>query len=286
MSPHVSPLLTNRSPGQSPIGGLNSRGAKVIVQGSMDRAGSILRVVSYNVHCGIDAYGEFRPGGIAALLSEVDADVVALQDVFTYASSLKRKQGAEDPFNLVHYLSGRTGLGHCQFLGAEEGASFQPGVGLISRYPLSAKQELTFPQWFGRPAQRALACVVEHPTRRFWVISVEMQCDPTQLEQMSQVRQLQEFLATLQDIEEIDAVVCGGFNALPCSKPVQTMNREMDNLWLWGSRQATFPSNWPILMLDYVFLYRSRSLVCESTTVKSSVASTHLPVTVHFSYSH
>jgi endonuclease/exonuclease/phosphatase family metal-dependent hydrolase len=58
-----------------------------------------LTVASYNIHLAIGNDGQFDPARIAAVLEEIDADVVALQEV----------QLGPEPFDVLAFLHERTG---------------------------------------------------------------------------------------------------------------------------------------------------------------------------------
>lgn len=283
----TSPSLSSiRGPVFSPAS--VHRGNMLVPQTGVQRKPGSLCVVSYDVHSGVNALGQFAPVEVSAVLNEIDADVIGMQDVFVATSS----RGEGTGFDLLQFTSERTGLGYRQFLGDasprkdEAGRlAIDCGVGVLSKYPLSTVRTFDFTKWAGRPQRRALACIVEHPDLRMWVVTLHMQNDVTSLEQLSQARELLGFIESLQDLEDLDTVVCGGFNTVPCSLAVSCLNRTMDNLWLYGVGQGTYPSYWPVLLVDYIFMYHGRELNCETMTVKSSMASMHLPVLAYFSYS-
>jgi endonuclease/exonuclease/phosphatase family metal-dependent hydrolase len=267
---------------------------------TLERRGRSFCAATYNINCGINAQGRFAPSEASAVINDIAPDVVALQDVFV----------TEGGFDLLGHMSDATNMPHWQFLGGsaeDRGAAggdmaisssssssgktppqkqdkLNVGIGILSKYPISSVHTFEFSKWMGRPQRRALAVIVEHPAVRVWIVTLQMQHDITSLEQLYQARELVDWVETLQDVDDLDTLVCGGFNTIPCSKPIQTLNRAMDNLWLWGLRQGTYPSYWPVLMVDYIFLHRSRRLNCEMTTVKSTTASLHLPVISHFTF--
>ena len=59
-----------------------------------------IRIASYNTHGGIGRDGHFVPKRIADVLKELDADVIALQEVENRATG----------FDMLEYLEGRDGL--------------------------------------------------------------------------------------------------------------------------------------------------------------------------------
>jgi endonuclease/exonuclease/phosphatase family metal-dependent hydrolase len=60
-----------------------------------------LTLVTYNIHACIGTDGRFEPARIASVLREMDADVVALQEV---------DHRHIDGYDLLDYLAAKTGL--------------------------------------------------------------------------------------------------------------------------------------------------------------------------------
>ena len=60
-----------------------------------------ITVCTYNIHAGIGADGHFAPQRIVKVLQEIDADVVALQEV---------EHHTVDGYDLLDYLAVTTGM--------------------------------------------------------------------------------------------------------------------------------------------------------------------------------
>ena len=90
-----------------------------------------LRIVTYNVHrCrGID--NRERPGRIVDVLREVDADVVALQEVLSISGATREKDQAQ-------FIAEELGLNHVAGENRKlKGGSY--GNVVLSRFPKKAK---------------------------------------------------------------------------------------------------------------------------------------------------
>jgi endonuclease/exonuclease/phosphatase family metal-dependent hydrolase len=71
-------------------------------------AGSMLTVASYNIHRGEGLDGRVDVGRIAAVLAEIDADLVGLQEVFTpQAEELARRLGVNLAMGVTRMCLGR-----------------------------------------------------------------------------------------------------------------------------------------------------------------------------------
>jgi endonuclease/exonuclease/phosphatase (EEP) superfamily protein YafD len=108
----------------------------------------------------------------------------------------------------------------------------------------------------------------------------------------------EERLMNVKEIQEISnhyapipAIVCGDFNALPCSQTVESMKQNFVDTWeLVGQGDGmTFPSESPVRRIDYVFAARiadhpSSVLQPLSAHTIGSLASDHLPLVVDFGF--
>src|SRR5687768_8730299 len=104
-----------------------------------------LRVVSYNIHCGIGWDGRFNERRILEVLKEIEPDVVALQEVESRASGIDMLAwlGAEGGF---HAIAGTTLL-H---------ADGHYGNGLLTRCPVTCTRLLDL-SWRGREPRGAIS---------------------------------------------------------------------------------------------------------------------------------
>src|ERR1051325_6271537 len=90
-----------------------------------------IRIASYNTHGGVGRDGHFVPKRIAGVLNEIDADVIALQEVENRATG----------FDMLDYLAKETGF---QAIAGptllRNGADY--GNGLLTRFKILSKRRL------------------------------------------------------------------------------------------------------------------------------------------------
>jgi endonuclease/exonuclease/phosphatase family metal-dependent hydrolase len=225
-----------------------------------------IKLATYNIHACIGTDGCFDPDRIVKVLLQMDADVVALQEV---------EHHRVGNLDLLEYLAAQTGLK------AIAGPTLlrdsrHYGNALLTRLPvISLKQiDLSMP---GREARGALDVIFDFDGQRLQVIATHLGLNPH--ERRRQVRQLLSILA-----------------ASPAD--VSVLMGDLNEWFLWGRilrwlrshfsetpHIATFPSAWPILALDRIW-GNPRGVLDKIASHRSPlarVASDHLPLTVQLS---
>jgi endonuclease/exonuclease/phosphatase family metal-dependent hydrolase len=228
----------------------------------------MLTIASYNIHRCIGTDAIYRPGRIVDVIREMDADIVALQEVDAH---LMHKEGHQ-----LDYIAQATGY-HSVIGGTmlSEGAEY--GNAILSRVPIlsSTKHEITVAPWEPRGL---LAVDVEIHGQR-----VKMGCTHLGLrygERRRQVRAILEAFVSDNDPELI-TVLAGDFNDwLPGIGPTRSLERHFHHTP--GIR--TYPSWMPLLALDRIFVGRPRVLLRTEVfgTPLARRASDHLPVKAYF----
>jgi len=221
---------------------------------------SVIRIASYNIHECIGRDGRVDPHRIAAVLVELDADVIALQE-------LRSPDGA---VRTLEFLAERTGMFAVEGpTMLKAGASY--GNALLSRTePLDARGiDLSVP---GREPRGALDVRLPVAGRCLRVVATHLGLRPA--ERRSQVRRLLDHLAA----DRSEALVLMG---------------DLNEWFLWGRplrwlhavfretpSPATFPAGRPLFALDRLWV-RPRALLGTLSVHRSAaarVASDHLPL--------
>ena len=222
-----------------------------------------LTIATYNIHGAVGTDRHFAPNRVAAVLREVSADIIALQEV--------PLGGAGMP-NVLKILQKATGFV------AVEGYTFSVsgrryGNAILSRYPILAtrKIDISFGSREPRSALDADISCHGHPLR---VIATHLGLRPA--ERHDQIRKLLQVF----DTDQMPVILMGDVNEwFIWGKSLR---------WLVSHFQAvpapaTFPSRCPVFALDRIWIKPRHRLVHVEVhaTPLARVASDHLPLIAH-----
>lgn len=224
---------------------------------------SEITVATYNVHRWIGRSGRRRPdpGQTEFVLSELGADIIALQEVLR----------PEEDEGVLEELADRLGL-HVAFAVARRHKKGELGNAILSRWPIQSASTLDISH--SRIERRsAVAARFSGPMGRFAVIA-------THLSLVDRTRKLQ--VRSLMGHPELavngPAILMGDMNAWRNCKATRALDDELhkhDNL-KWP---ASFPASKPMLALDRIYARGAHVLkVWSHDTETSRIASDHLPV--------
>jgi endonuclease/exonuclease/phosphatase family metal-dependent hydrolase len=221
-------------------------------------------VASYNVHRCVGRDGRHDPGRVAKVIEELQADVIALQEV-DYRYHIRR--GVDQ----LRFLAEATGLESVWGPVLYGPRSGEYGNGLLTRHEVLAVRgiDLSVPRHQRRGALDVDLSV--HGTR-VRVVAAHLGLGLN--ERQTQVRRL---LQALHDHDGAPLVLLGDFNEWrPPSRPLRRLHRHFGRTP--GLR--SFPSNFPLFALDRIWVQPRAALV--AIEVHSSHwarrASDHLPV--------
>jgi endonuclease/exonuclease/phosphatase family metal-dependent hydrolase len=219
-----------------------------------------LKLASYNVHRAIGTDRRCSRERILAVLREIDADVIALQEVEAHDSGADMLAwlASETGFNAV---AGTTLLRHDGHF----------GNALLTRCPIG-KTQLCDLSWRAREPRGAIAADLDFQGRHLHVVATHLGLRPA--ERREQVQQL---LKLFGERAGDNAVLVGDLNEwFLWGRPLRRLHRYFKAT----PSPATFPSRLPVFALDRVWTHpRSmlRGLAVHSTPL-SRVASDHLPL--------
>lgn len=220
-----------------------------------------MRIATYNIHRAIGSDGVEDPVRIAAVLRELNADIVALQEV-GYASGI--------PGNVLD------NLGESIQARVIEGVTFQDerghyGNAVLSRLPID-RVLLHDISVVGREPRNAIELSLSVDSFNVLIIATHLGLRPG--ERRHQVEQLTRLLAaSTADIH----VLLGDLNEwFLWGRPLRRLRRVFGR----SPAPATFPASWPWLALDRLWV-RPLSVIDSlrahgSATAKQ--ASDHLPL--------
>lgn len=220
-----------------------------------------MRVASYNIHRGIGRDGRYEPGRILRVLQEMEADIVALQEVDLLGP---------DRDQILPWLAEKTKM--TPVAGpVRSRAEGHYGNALLTKFPVEQVRKCDLS--IGRHEPRgALDVDMNWHGRSIHVVNTHLGLWPR--ERPLQAKKLLELLAV--DRREL-TILMGDLNEWHVwGKSLRVLRG------VFGRPPAptTFPAGWPILSLDRIWVAPSQALVAihAHRSAQSMAASDHLPV--------
>ncbi|GGC15074.1 hypothetical protein GCM10007205_24990 [Oxalicibacterium flavum] len=222
-----------------------------------------LAVATYNIHSAIGTDGRFDPQRIAGVLQEMNADVIALQEV---------PLGDSRRENVLAILQQATGY-HAVEGPTEEHDHRRYGNAVLSRYPILCTRTIDL-SFGSREPRGALDADLDCPGHPLRVIATHLGLRPA--ERRDQIRRLLQAF----DTDTMPVILMGDVNEwFVWGRPLR---------WLISHFEAvpavkTFPSRWPLFALDRIWISPRRRLlrIQVHATPLARVASDHLPLIAH-----
>jgi endonuclease/exonuclease/phosphatase family metal-dependent hydrolase len=223
----------------------------------------LFRIATYNVHSCVGPDGVHDPARIAGVISELDADVVALQE-FSYPSDIALE--TRTPVVLTELDTYQCALGptrrnptHCF------------GNVILTRHHLREIHRVDL-SVLNREPRGALAATIDVDGTELHVLAAHLGLRLS--ERRFQVRQIADYL---ESVRGTFVVVLGDFNDwLPGRSVVHTLDQRLGR----APRVRSFPVKCPVLSLDRVWV-QPRSAMHRLFVHRSEaarLASDHYPV--------
>ena len=227
------------------------------------RLGRRLDVASYNVHrwAGVRGGRAFDPSRAFAVIDELDADVLALQEVL-------RPTDKEDPLREV---AERLGY-HLAFVVTRLHKRGELGNAVLSRWPLAGA--LAIDLTFGRLERRAALAVTVRGGDR----TVQVAATHLALVDRTRARQVDALLGHPQ-LSDGPVVLLGDMNAWRRTRASKALDDHFQTRHDNANWPASYPSVRPVLALDRLY---ARGAKVETVAAHASDAarrgSDHLPI--------
>ena len=219
-----------------------------------------LRLASYNIHLGIGRDGEFDPARIAHVIDEIDADVIALQEISMGAGR----------FDMLGYLADRCDMNPIA------GPTLVSSAGEYGNAMLTRLHVAQVHRWdlsIGRHEPRGAIDALLHPDHGcLRVLATHLGLRPG--ERRKQIRLL---LEIIRKDNRFPTVLLGDVNEwFLWGRPLRWMHRYFQST----PAPATFPSGHPLFALDCIWVEPRRALksVAVHASAVSRIASDHLPI--------
>jgi len=220
--------------------------------------------LTWNLHGFIGQDGQFDPERIRRNLVALDPDIAAFQEVV----------GADHGVDGFGFL--RSALPDRQVVAAnvERPIAGEYGQMLLSRFPIVRQLKVDL-SVAGREPRRAIEVRLDLPGGPLRVI-----CTHLGLAGPERRFQIGELCGLVAADPEVDTLLLGDINDW---RPGGFAERRLAPLLGQGTRLRTFPSSWPLLPLDRIWL-RSEHLSMRARTVREAGrASDHLPLLAEIS---
>lgn len=227
--------------------------------------GATLRVLAYNIKHGEGMDGAVDLERAAAVISALDPDVVALQEVDSAVERTNRLDQAT-------VLAEVTGM-HSAFGGFFDYQGGRYGMALLSRYPLQSVENHRLPD--GAEPRTALAVRIDPEEDGDEIIVVGIHLYATAEERSAQADCL---LEIFRDVTT-PIILAGDFNSTPDSEVMASFRLDSWFIPDKGEDHLTFPSDAPEREIDYI-LYRpaERFEIVRVDVIDEPLASDHRPV--------
>lgn len=224
-------------------------------------------VVAYNIHHAEGMDGRLDLARVARLLNELDADLVALQEV---DERVRRTARVDQAGRLAEWTGLQPVFG--AFMPYQDG---QYGMAVLSRWPIVGSTNHRLPD--GAEPRTSLAVRVRSPDSGRELVFAGVHFYRTEEERLAQARTLVQALDTVRAV----TILAGDFNSTPDS-PVMTELAEDWSIVEKGEDRFTFSSFDPVREIDFV-LHRGDGVeVVEQRVLDEPVISDHRPLLVKF----
>lgn len=238
--------------------------------GRAAQQGDTIRILAYNIHHGEGMDLRLDLERVAAIINDLQPDLVALQEV---DRSVERTEFVDQ----AAVLAELTGL-HAEF------GAFMPyqggdyGMAVLSRWPVVNATNHRLPD--GAEPRSALAVRVREPEGDRELEFVGIHLYRTAEERLAQAQQLAEVYASA----DVPVILAGDFNSTPDSPVIELLARS----WSFvdkGADRLTFSSMTPEREIDFV-AYRpaAQFRVVAQRLLDDPVTSDHRPVFVELAW--
>ncbi|QRX62686.1 endonuclease/exonuclease/phosphatase family protein [Dysgonomonadaceae bacterium zrk40] len=233
-----------------------------------------IRVLLYNIHFGVGGDGIFNIDRIKDVLENAEADIIILNEVDKFYSDRSNNM------DMAKYLADELGMNHL----------FRASI-IIENSPNPERE-------VGNAI--LTKSTIEHLGTRFFsegdqwprVITkskiklqngqiVNVAVSHFGLTESGRIKQANETLEFLADVDNEPVIFAGDLNATPESVPLEIISNKYNDAFSTRNSFYTFPANNPTKRIDYIFGNEKIIFKNNAHTILTQ-ASDHLPIVVDF----
>ena len=234
------------------------------------QSSSVLRVMSYNIHHGEGSDGKVDLERQAAVIRQVDPDIVFLQEV----DEKTKRTGGIDQTSVLGELTKM----HGRFAHQLDYEGGRYGQAILSKKLLPELQVHWLPGMPDRERRIAGAISLEWNDHPLVIVTTHLHNNQNEL-RLQQAQHLVEIFRKTPEYRDRLIVLGGDMNAVPSSNPIQVLSQSFGNAASSNNESPTFPVSKPERQLDYLFFAPSgRFRVRSWKVIDERIASDHLPV--------
>jgi endonuclease/exonuclease/phosphatase family metal-dependent hydrolase len=224
----------------------------------------MLRVVVWNVHGCVGLDRRFDPERTVRALAALEPDVALLQEVGD-------NRGHQPPVDQATLIADALGL-TCVVGVTLKHSAYGYGQATLTRYAVAQSQTFDL-SVRGREPRLCLRVVVGVGDARLATMNVHLGLGPGERR-----RQLGALLPLVESDEH--GLLGGDFNDFPPGPVSRTLKRRLHDIGARLPRRGTFPSRWPLLRLDRLYVTQKLRPAAARVDFSEPVrwASDHLPL--------
>lgn len=225
----------------------------------------IIKVLTYNIFHGATMKGDFNLDLISSVINDANPDLVALQEVDFKTNRAKK-------YDLATELGWRCKMASV-FAKAMNFDHGEYGDAILSKYSFLQTRRIALPYTNGNEPRTAVEIIVILPSGdTIAFISTHLDHLKDESDRIAQAKKLNEIFVP----SKYPCILAGDFNAQPGSIPINILEEEWAATYDMKNIEPTFPSDNPLIKIDYVmFLPKNRWRTLKTKVISNEISSDH-----------
>lgn len=235
-----------------------------------------IRIMQYNIRYGVGMDGVFDIDRLVNVLKDAKADVIILNEVDKNYSSRSNNMF------MAEYIAEKLGMNFVFepsiVIKNPPNPNREVGNAILTKQKLKHIETLFFSE--GDQWPRVISkCLINFDDERKLYVAVSHYG----LTESGRIKQAQETLEFLSDVDNDPVIFSGDLNAYPDSEPIQIISAKYHDAFRTRNDFYTFPANNPDRRIDYIF-GNGKVTFRNNARVILTQASDHLPTMVDITF--